>query len=398
MRIMVVTDQYEPMVGGVPTVTRELARGLVARGHSVALVVPSPGWRGGPGADQRDQRVSITYRGSVRWPWYEGMRLGCLPAPAARKLIASFAPDVAHLHSPVTLGVMARTGARRQRVPVVYTNHYLPANVRPPARSRVLDALFYRYVVGFANRCSHVTAPTATALGLLRERGLRVPSRVVSNGVDLRTYCPGPPDEQVRQRYALPPPGRPLIVSVGRLSPEKRIDVLIAAAARLEANGAGAAGGAGALIAIAGSGPDEGRLRALARRLGVTATVRFLGFVPGADLPALYRLADVFAITSEAELQSLTTLEAMATGLPVVAVDACALGELVRPGENGFLVRPGDAAELAARLTLLCGDPGLRAAMSAASLRIAGAHDQDRCLAEWESLYRMLAPAETGAP
>jgi 1,2-diacylglycerol 3-alpha-glucosyltransferase len=113
MRIMVVTDQYEPMVGGVPTVTRELARGLAARGHAVALVVPSPGWRGGPGTDQRDQRVSITYRGSVRWPWYEGMRLGCLPALAARKLIASFAPDVAHLHSPVTLGVMARTGARR---------------------------------------------------------------------------------------------------------------------------------------------------------------------------------------------------------------------------------------------------------------------------------------------
>ena len=77
-------------------------------------------------------------------------------------------------------------------------------------------------------------------------------------------------------------------------------------------------------------------------------------------MPGLYRLADVFAIASEAELQSLTTLEAMATGLPVAGVDACALGELVRPGENGFLAAPGNAAELAASLDLLCRDASLR--------------------------------------
>jgi glycosyltransferase involved in cell wall biosynthesis len=403
MRVMVVTDQYEPMVGGVPTVTRELARGLAERGHAVALVVPGPGWRGGPGAPGGpggpgapgapggrggDERVRITYRGSVRWPWYEGMRLGWLPAAAARTLIASFAPDVAHIHSPVTLGVMARIAARRQRVPVVYTNHYLPANVRPAAVSGppgVLDGVFYRHVVGFANRCAHVTAPTATALRLLRERGLRVPSRVISNGVDLRAYSPGPADERLRQRYALPP-GRPLIVSVGRLSPEKRMDVLLGAAARLE----------GALLAIAGAGPDEARLRALARRLGVADRVRFLGFVPGSDLPGLYRLADVFATASEAELQGLAVMEAMAAGLPVVAVDACALGELVRHADNGFLAAPGQAAELAAYLSLLCREPALRSRMSAASLRIISAHDRRHWLAEWESLYRALAPAGTG--
>jgi glycosyltransferase involved in cell wall biosynthesis len=386
MRIIVVSDQYEPMVGGVPTVTRELARGLAGRGHSVALVVPSPGWRSGSGADGQ---VRITYRGSVRWPWYEGMRLGCLSAATARELIASFAPDVAHVHSPVTLGVMARIGARRQRVPVVFTNHYLPDNVRPSietSRSRLLDAVFYRHVVGFANRCSYVTAPTATALRLLRERGLRAPSRVVSNGVDTATYSPGPPDERLRQRYALPG-GRPLILAVGRLSPEKRLGVLLEAMARMRP-------GASALLAIAGAGPDEDRLRAHAHRLGVAGAVRFLGYIPGADLPGLYRLADVFAIASEAELQSLTTLEAMAAGLPVAAVDACALGELVRPGENGFLAAPGNAAELAASLDLLCRDASLRSQMSAASLRIIRDHDRQRCLAEWESLYSVLGPGE----
>jgi glycosyltransferase involved in cell wall biosynthesis len=382
MRIMVVTDQYAPMVGGVSTVTRTLAVGLARRGHTVAVLAPSPRWRG---RLDTEERVSVNYRGSVPWPWHEGMRLACVPGPASRGLITAFAPDVAHIHSPVTLGATARIVAGRLKIPVVYTNHYLPVNVRPFRQRRpgLFDALFYSYVVGFSNRCSHVTAPTATALRLLREQGLRVPSRVISNGVDLGTYWPGPADERIRDRYGLVP-GRPLILSVGRLSPEKRVDVLLDATARLTND---------AHVAIAGTGPQEGSLRARAERLGLTRRVRFLGFVPGSDLPGLYRLADVFAICSEAELQSLTTMEAMATGLPVVATNAYALGELVAHGRNGFLASPGRADEIAAYLDILMADPGRRARMAVASLRIIGAHERQRWLAEWESLYSLLAAA-----
>jgi glycosyltransferase involved in cell wall biosynthesis len=149
------------------------------------------------------------------------------------------------------------------------------------------------------------------------------------------------------------------------------------------------------VLVLAGTGPDAGRLRALAARLGVADRVRFPGFVPGADLPGLYRLADVFAIASRAELQSLVTMEAMASGLPVVAVDAGALGELVHQGENGFLIRPRrraeEAAAVADSLDLLCGDAALRWRMSKASLRIIGKHDRHRVLARWESIYRALA-------
>jgi glycosyltransferase involved in cell wall biosynthesis len=380
MRVMVVSDQYAPMAGGVPAVTRALSLGLAQRGHTVALLAPSPGWRGRLDADDQ---VSVHYQGSVPWPWYEGMRLACVPGPAARRLITAFAPDVIHILSPVTLGVMARIVARQLRIPVVYTNHHLPVNVRPSRQRRpgVFDTVFYAYVVGFANRCSHVTAPTVTALRLLRDQGLQVPSRVISNGVDLGMYAPGPAGEGVRDRYGLPR-GRPLILSVGRLSPEKRADVLLAAPARLTRD---------AHLAVAGTGPDEAGLRATARRLGLAARVSFLGFVPGPDLPGLYRLADVFAIASEAELQSLTTMEAMATGLPVVAADSHALGELVSHARNGFLAVPGRGGEMAAYLDLLVSDPGLRDAMGAESLRIIGGHERHRWLAEWESLYGLLA-------
>jgi glycosyltransferase involved in cell wall biosynthesis len=392
LRVMIVTDQYEPMVGGVPTVTAELARGLSERGHAVAVIAPSTDGRT-TGEPSAGGAPAVDYRGSLPWPWYEGQRLGFLPPPAAGRAIAAFAPDVLHLHSPLTLGLAARRAARRGGVPVIYTNHYLPLNVWPATAaagrpvtagarlgSRAREAAFYGFVTGFANRCDHVTAPTATALRLLREHGLRVPSQAVSNGVDLDRFSPGDGDEALRSRYALPA-GRPVIVSVGRLSREKRPDVLIAAMSRLQ----------GPVLALAGTGPDAARLRSLARHYGVADRVRFLGFVPDEDLPGLYRLADVFAIASQAELQSLATMAAMASGLPVVAVDAGALAELVHPGENGFLARPGRAGEVAGGLGLLCGDPGLRARMAKASVRIIGEHDRHRLLARWESIYRGLA-------
>ncbi len=147
---------------------------------------------------------------------------------------------------------------------------------------------------------------------------------------------------------------------------------------------------------LAGTGPDEGRLRSLARHYGVADRVAFPGFVADEDLPGLYRLADVFAIASQAELQSLVTMAAMASGLPVVAVDAGALAELVHPGENGFLARPGHAGEIAESLGLLCRDADLRARMSKASLRIIGGHDGHRLLGRWESIYRALRVAWPG--
>jgi glycosyltransferase involved in cell wall biosynthesis len=393
---MIVTDQYAPMVGGVPTVTSDLAAGLSERGHAVTVVAPStrrPGRGGGLPAGPARDGVTVEFRGSLPWPWYEGQRLGLLPRARARELMTGFAPDVVHVHSPLTLGVAARAAARRQRVPVVYTNHYLPLNVWPAAargperdsaRQRVRDAAFYACLTRFANRCDHVTAPTATALRLLRDHGLRAPSQPVSNGVDLNRFAPGPRDAALRSRLALPA-DRPVVLAVGRLSPEKRADVLIAAMARLTA------GPAAPLLVLAGAGPDAERLRSLARHYGVADQVRFPGFVPDADLPGLYRLADVFAIMSEAELQSLATMAAMASGLPVVAAGAGALGELVHTGENGFLVRPGRADEAAGCLGLLCRDAGLRARMSKASARIIGDHDRHRVLTRWESIYRALA-------
>src|SRR5947208_3575874 len=116
-------------------------------------------------------------------------------------------------------------------------------------------------------------------------------------------------------------------------------------------------------IALAGAGPLESDLREQAECLNLGDRVSFLGFVRDADLLALRHSSDVFAIPSEAELQSLSTMEAMACGLPIVAANSYALPELVHRGENGYLFQPGNSDELAGSIDKLLGDPALRGRM-----------------------------------
>jgi glycosyltransferase involved in cell wall biosynthesis len=270
--------------------------------------------------------------------------------------------------------------------PVIATNHYLPINVSrsltaDPLISKHFSKITYSYLVHFCNRCEYVTAPTITALKLLYEHGLRAPAQAISNGIDLKKFAPGKRDESLRQRFNLPE-GRPLALHVNRLSYEKRVDVLLDAAAKMSGNG---------FIAIVGSGPEEPELRAQAEQLHLGDRVAFLGFVRDADLLGLRRLADVFVIPSEADLQSLSTMEAMACGLPVIAANAYALPELVHHGENGFVFQPGNSDELAHYLDLLLAEPTLRTQMGVKGLEIIVKHDRLKVLDQWETLYRRLA-------
>ncbi|HEY1353585.1 MAG TPA: glycosyltransferase [Ktedonobacteraceae bacterium] len=383
MRIVIVTDQYPPMVGGVPTVTRQLATDLANRGHQVWVVAPSYGSRD---IYRIEQKVRVYRFSSFEWPTYEDLRIAYLPFFPVRRLLKKADPDVIHIHSPVVLGNIAQILAGGLRKPVIVTNHYLPINfshalTTDPVLGRPFNTVTYSYLVHFCNRCEYVTAPSATALNLLYEHGLRAPARTISNGIDLTHFRPGPPDEELRQRLNLPADG-PLILSLNRLSQEKRIDVIIEAVSKMRQP---------AYLAIAGSGPVEEELRARVDAQALHDRVGFLGFVSDLDLVSLYRLADIFGIASEADLQSLTTMNALACGLPVVAANSYALPELVHHAVNGFLFAPGDSAEMAGYLDHLVSDARLRQSMGAQSLEIIVAHDRVRVLEEWETLYRRLS-------
>ncbi|HXX78978.1 MAG TPA: glycosyltransferase, partial [Ktedonobacteraceae bacterium] len=383
MRIMIVTDQYPPMVGGVPTVTQGLAVDFANRGNQVWVVAPSYGQRD---FHRLEQKVHVYRFSSFEWPTYEDLRIPFLPVLPFRRLLKKIDPDIIHIHSPIVLGNIAQIVAGSLRKPVIATNHYLPINM---SRSLSADPLFgkpfvsvtYSYLVHFCNRCEYVTAPTMTALNLLYEHGLRAPAQAISNGIDLKKFSPGARDTRLRQHFHLPQ-DRPIILSVNRLSQEKRIDVLIDAAAKMTRN---------AHIAIASTGPAEADLRAQVEELNLMDRVSFLGFIHDRDLAPLYRLADVFAIPSEAELQSLATMEAMACGLPVVAADAYALPELVHHTVNGYLFQRGNSGEMARYLDMLVEDAEMRSQMGSKSLEIIARHDRAKVLDQWEALYLRLS-------
>lgn len=383
MRIMIVTDQYPPMVGGVPTVTHGLAHDFAERGHQVWVVAPSQGARD---VRRLEHTVRVYRFSSFEWPTYEGLRIPFLPFVPLRNLLKRSDPHVIHIHSPIVLGNIAQILAGGLRKPVIATNHYLPINMSrslsvDPFFGRPFNTITYTYLVNFCNRFEYVTAPTATALNLLYEHGLRAPAGVISNGIDLKKYTPGERNEAVLQRLNLPK-DRPIVLHVNRLNYEKRVDVLIEAASKMMSNGH---------IALVGAGPAEGDLRAQAEQLRVTDRVSFLGFVRDADLLALRRSSDVFAIPSEADLQSLATMEAMACGLPIIAANSYALPELAHHGENGYVFQPGNSDELAGYIDQLLGDAALRKEMGQKSLGIIAKHDRIQVLDKWEALYRRLS-------
>ncbi|QBD81057.1 glycosyltransferase family 4 protein [Ktedonosporobacter rubrisoli] len=383
MRIMIVTDQYPPMVGGVPTVTRGLAIDFARRGHQVWVVAPSYGPRD---VRRLEHKVRVYRFSSFEWPAYEGLRIPFLPFGPVRNLIKRADPDIIHIHSPVVLGNIAQILAGGLRKPVIVTNHYLPINISrslmsDPIIGKYFSLVSYSYLVYFCNRCEYVTTPTTTALDLLYEHGLRAPAKAISNGIDLKRFSPGPANPAIRQRFNLPQ-NEPLILHVNRLSEEKRIDVLLDALARTQSKGH---------VALVGTGPMEADLRAQVERLGLNERVSFLGFVRDSELLKLRRSANLFVIPSEADLQSLATMEAMACGLPVIAANSYALPELVHHGENGFLFQPGNHEELARQIDLMLDDEDLRARMGAESLRLIAQHDRNLILDQWEELYRRLS-------
>jgi glycosyltransferase involved in cell wall biosynthesis len=379
MRIVIVTDQYPPLVGGVSTVTRNLSVDLAARGHQVWVIAPSERTR-----DMRlvEEGVHIYRFSSFKWPAYEGMRIAFLPIVPLRHLLNKIMPDVVHIHSPVVLGNLARMISHALHRPVIATNHFMPINISralsdDPLLSKSFESLTYSYLIRFYNHCNFVTAPTVTALEMLRRHGLRVPSLAISNGINLARFRPAPPSPELRQTFRLPE-HIPLVLFVGRLFGEKRINVLIDAISRIPCD---------IHLAIAGTGPEADTLQSQVTALGLEHQVTFLGFVPDAQLPELYHTADIFAIPSIAELQSLATMEAMASGLPVVAANCAALPELVRHGENGFLTVPESSSDLADKLLILLRNPELRQTMGQRSLEIIAAHDREQVLRQWEQLY-----------
>jgi glycosyltransferase involved in cell wall biosynthesis len=275
---------------------------------------------------------------------------------------------------------------RQQPIKHIGTNHFLPANLSDNfhlphwLRTPVEDWL-WRNMLEVYNRLDGVTTPTETGVTILKRAGLRVPVQAISCGVDAWQFRPRPQLDRaaMRRKYGLAV-DKALLLYVGRLDAEKCLDLVIHALTMLKRTDV--------QFAIAGAGSHSHELAALVQELGLTDQVFFTGFVPDADLPLLLNSADAFVMPSHAELQSIATLEAMASGLPVLAANACALPELVQPDVNGYLFAPHDTNAVADRIMTLLANRTRWAEMGAASRVKVQAHTRAHTIQRYLDWYQ----------
>ncbi|WP_245765758.1 glycosyltransferase [Nonomuraea jiangxiensis] len=380
-RILISSDTYPPDVNGAAYFTHRLATGLAARGNEVHVICQS---EAGPASADVLDGVIVHRLRSAPLLVHPTMRF-TVPTRLDR-LVARVKPDVLHTQGHFVVGRAAMAAARRAGVPIVATNHFMPDNlfqfVHLPDRLRAkAGRLAWRDFNRVFSRADHITTPTPLAAKLLADQGFALTVEPVSCGIDLGRFHPhAEPKAWARKRFDLP--DRPTILFVGRLDEEKRLDEIVRALPLVLNE-------TDAQVAFVGKGNQRAELERLARRIGVGERVFFLGFVPDESMPQAYAAADVFAMPGVAELQSIATLEAMATGLPVVAADAMALPHLV--DDNGYLFQPGDVISLGRHLTDILTDDDLRARLGKASRELALTHDDKTSLARFEQIYDEVA-------
>ena len=380
LTILIAADTFTPHVNGAARFAERLAAGLVARGHDVHVSAPSAG-HGNHGTFTEvveGQPMTVHRLPAWRWRPHDWLTfvLPWMSKHYARTVLDTVKPDVVHSQSHIVIGRGLTREARKRGIPVIATNHVMAENILdfttlPP----LLDKIFVKLAWDDAARTLHmsraVTTPTRKAADFL-EQTIDIEGVIpVSCGIRASDYTP---DLSLRDANRL--------VFVGRLTTEKQIDVVLRAMTKLDP-------ALEVTFDVVGTGDQRRALEQLAEQLGLDGRVTFHGHTTDEQLRALLTRASVFVIASIAELQSIATMEAMASGLPIVGADAMALPHLVHDGENGYLFRAGDVDDLAAKLTtVLTQTAEERLRMQQASLDGVKVHDMDRTLDTFEALYR----------
>jgi 1,2-diacylglycerol 3-alpha-glucosyltransferase len=387
MKIAMFTDYFFPELGGIQDSIATLSRSLGARGHCVDIYAPrySPKDYHLAGSAVREpnlgKNVRIHRRRSMPVPSSTGQSRAALPSPKGWPALRRRArPDLIHVHSFFGIGLDALLVGTVLRIPLVGTNHTTVAGFGPHIPISVRRAS--DYVMWFHNRCEHVTAPSKSVFDELGSARLRRPLSVISNPIDTDRFCPTSANEHDVIKAQLGLTG-PVVTYAGRLGPEKNLEPILRAIAMLRDRGLRLQ------LAIAGHGTHEASLRTLIGDLRIGDQAWLLGTLTQTELADLLRISDIFVMMSTSETQSMALLQAMASGVPVVAANSRALPEFV-DGSNGVLVDPHDPAELADTLADLSASPERRRKLGSAGRRKAMRYGAETVADEWEALYRSV--------
>lgn len=385
MKILIASDLHYPTINGVATFSRNLARGLAARGHEVIVIAPS---QTSKKFKEIDDNHVVVRTASVPFLPYQNFRISPTPGREVKKIIQEFQPDVIHIQMLMWIGQAAMKYGNKFDIPIVTTNHAMPENLLDNIMilapiARPINYMLTQYGARFHSKADYVTLPTQSAIDMFKATDkVKIPIEAVSNGIDLTRFNPGKPTAAIYEKWSLPT-DRPIITYVGRLDAEKHVYVLVNVFERLLET-------QDAHLLIIGDGQEAINLKEQAHELGIFDKITFTGRVSEEDKELLHQVGTVFAMPSPMELQSIATLEAMASGQPIVAVDAGALSELCQEGRNGYLYPLDNDEKMAEALVRVLSNPSLREKMSKESLAIARTHDLNTTLARFEAIYGSL--------
>ena len=381
LTIVIGCDTFPPDINGAARFAERLAAGLASHGHDVHIVASAFDDSHGTFTEIHDGQAMTVHRiKSYRIPQHKTLRY-VWPFTLKKKtdeILRRVNPDVVHIQSHLIMGRYLVQSAKQQGIRLLATNHIMPENlikysvIIPKFLEKTAMRLAWADAGRILKQADFITTPTRRAANLLEEAAGVSDVLAISCGIDASKFANATPTTN----------STPRVLFLGRLDYEKHIHNLLKAVAMLPKK-------LNTQVEIVGDGGERKNLENLALELGIAKQVKFLGHITEEELPKAYERATLFAMPSIAELQSIATMEAMASGRPVVAANAMALPHLVHDGDNGYLFEPDDVQEFSEKLKLiLTADQAELDRLSENSLYLIQSHDIERTLTIFEGLYR----------
>jgi glycosyltransferase involved in cell wall biosynthesis/ElaB/YqjD/DUF883 family membrane-anchored ribosome-binding protein len=379
LKVVMACDTFAPDINGAARFAERLAAGLVRHGHEVHIIAASTDSSHGPRFEVHDgSRMMVHRMRSHKVPQHKTLRwtqpIGL--SAQIRKILRDVRPDALHIQSHLLMGRFALQAAKGSGVKLIATNHVMPENLikyslLPKFTHKAAMRITWADAGRILRKMDALTTPTRRAAELL-ERAAGVSGVLaISCGIDASRFANETPVNNKEPRFLF----------LGRLDDEKRIHILLQAVAKLTEH-------PNVVVELVGDGGERDNLAKLATELGIADRVIFTGHITDEELPAAYERCTAFVMPSIAELQSIATMEAMASGRPVIAADAMALPHLVHDGDNGYLFPPDDADALAERLRRILNADQLELnRLSENSLHLIQSHDIERTIKIFEDLY-----------
>ena len=343
MHIANFTNFYLPVVNGVVRSVESFRAALTQQGHNVFVFAQADG-------DYEDEAPFIFRYPSLTLPMQVEIPAVIPVSPFVDQLLPSLKPEVIHTHHPVLLGQAAARKAEELDLPLVFTfhtqyreyTHYVP--LPQEAFQEFLKGAIQNWLKDFMRKCQHIVIPSESMKDILvNDYGLKDRYTVIPTGINLDPYQSVDGNElRARNHWQ----DDKVIISIGRLAKEKNWETLLHAVAKARRDHPDLR------LVLIGDGSEKDNLQSLAAELGIAERFTFMGELPFSEVTAYLKAADIFGFASVTETQGLVTMEAMAAGLPVVAVDASGTRDIVDNGEQGFLVR-NDADDLSASIKRL---------------------------------------------